>query len=31
MALEREIDGLVYKLYKLTPEEIAVVEEAAAP
>jgi hypothetical protein len=27
-ALEREIDQLVYRLYKLTPEEIAVVEEA---
>jgi len=24
--LEREIDQLVYKLYDLTPEEIAVVE-----
>jgi len=27
-ALEREIDQLVYKLYDLTPEEIAVVEES---
>jgi hypothetical protein len=27
-ALEREIDQLVYQLYELTPEEIAVVEEA---
>ena len=27
-ALEREIDQLVYKLYDLTPEEIAIVEEA---
>ena len=27
-ALEREIDRLVYELYDLTPEEIAVVEEA---
>jgi hypothetical protein len=27
-ALEREIDGLVYQLYELTPEEIAIVEEA---
>jgi hypothetical protein len=26
--LEREIDGLVYLLYELTPEEIAIVEEA---
>ncbi len=26
-ALEREIDPLVYQLYELTPEEIAVVEE----
>jgi len=25
--LEREIDQLVYKLYDLTPEEIAIVEE----
>jgi len=24
--LEREIDQLVYKLYDLTPEEIAIVE-----
>ena len=29
-ALEREIDQLVYKLYDLTPEEIAIVEEATA-
>ncbi|MEK6574443.1 MAG: hypothetical protein AABZ58_09045 [Chloroflexota bacterium] len=27
-ALEQEIDRLVYKLYDLTPEEIASVEEA---
>ena len=27
-ALEREIDQLVYKLYELTPEEIAIVEGA---
>ena len=27
-ALEREIDRLVYQLYDLTPEEIAIVEEA---
>jgi hypothetical protein len=27
-ALEREIDQLVYQLYELTPEEIAIVEEA---
>ena len=27
-ALEREIDGLVYQLYDLTPEEIAIVEES---
>ena len=27
-ALEREIDELVYALYGLTPEEIAVVEES---
>ena len=27
-ALEREIDQLVYKLYDLTPEEIAIVEES---
>jgi len=27
-ALEREIDRLVYELYDLTPEEIAVVEGA---
>jgi hypothetical protein len=26
-ALEREIDEMVYKLYDLTPEEIAIVEE----
>jgi len=25
--LEQEIDQLVYKLYDLTPEEIAIVEE----
>ena len=28
IALEREIDGLVYKLYELTPEEITIVEGA---
>ena len=28
--LEREIDQLVYKLYDLTPEEIAIVEGAMA-
>jgi len=28
-ALEREIDGLVYQLYGLTEEEIAIVEERA--
>ena len=27
-ALEREIDELVYAIYDLTPEEIAVVEES---
>ena len=27
-ALEREIDQRVYQLYGLTPEEIAIVEEA---
>jgi hypothetical protein len=27
-ALEREIDRLVYQLYDLTPEEIAVVKES---
>jgi len=27
-ALEREIDQLVYQLYDLTPEEIAIVEES---
>ena len=27
-ALEREIDHLVYQLYDLTPEEIAIVEES---
>jgi hypothetical protein len=27
-ALEQEIDRLVYQLYDLTPEEIAVVEES---
>jgi len=26
--LEREIDQLVYQLYGLTPEEIAIVEES---
>jgi hypothetical protein len=26
MALEREIDRLVYQLYDLTPEEIAIME-----
>jgi len=29
-AFEREIDGLVYALYGLTPEEIKIVEEARA-
>jgi hypothetical protein len=31
--LEREIDGLVYQLYELTAEEIAIVEgkNAASP
>jgi len=28
-ALEREIDGLVYQLYELTPEEIAIEEESS--
>ena len=28
-ALEREIDALVYALYALTPEEIALVQGAA--
>ena len=28
---DRQIDALVYELYGLTPEEIAVVEEAAEP
>ena len=28
-ALEQQIDRLVYTLYDLTPEEIAVVEESA--
>ena len=28
-ALQREIDRLFYKLYDLTPEEIALVEESA--
>jgi type I restriction-modification system DNA methylase subunit len=28
-ALEKEIDDLVYKLYDLTPEEIAIVEESS--
>ena len=27
--LEREIDQMVYKLYELTPEEIAIVGESA--
>ncbi len=27
--LEREIDGMVYALYGLTPEEIKIVEEGA--
>ncbi len=27
-ALEKEIDQLVYQLYELTPEEIAIVEES---
>jgi hypothetical protein len=27
-SLEREIDCLVYKLYGLTPEEVAIVEES---
>ncbi len=27
-ALEREIDPLVYQLYELTPEEVAIVEGA---
>jgi hypothetical protein len=26
--LDRQIDSLVYELYELTPEEIAIVEEA---
>jgi hypothetical protein len=26
--LDRQIDQLVYELYELTPEEIAIVEEA---
>jgi hypothetical protein len=29
--LEAEIDQLVYQLYGLTPEEIAIVEEATSP
>ena len=29
-ATDREIDGLVYELYGLTAEEIAIVEEATA-
>jgi len=29
MATDRQIDGLVYELYGLTEEEIAIVEEAA--
>ena len=28
--LEREIDGLVYELYRLTKDEIAIVEKATA-
>jgi hypothetical protein len=28
--LQRQIDALVYELYDLTPEEIAIVEEATA-
>ena len=28
--LDREIDRLVYKLYDLTPDEIAIVEAASA-
>lgn len=28
MALEREVDRLVYELYELTEEEIAIVEGA---
>ena len=31
IALEREIDGLVYALYGLTPKEIAVVEQPTHP
>jgi hypothetical protein len=27
-ALEREIDRLVYELYELTPEEIAIIEDS---
>lgn len=30
-ALEREIDQLIYKLYDLTPEEIAIVEGSQKP
>jgi adenine-specific DNA-methyltransferase len=30
-ALEREIDNLVYGLYRLTPEEVQIVESASAP
>ena len=29
--VEREIDRLVYRLYDLTPEEIAIVEESKQP
>jgi hypothetical protein len=28
-ALNRQIDELVYELYELTPDEIAIVEESA--
>jgi len=28
--LDRQIDALVYELYELTPEEIALVEKASA-
>jgi hypothetical protein len=28
--LDRQIDSLVYELYDLTPEEIAIVESAAS-
>jgi hypothetical protein len=30
-ATEREIDGIVYQLFRLTPAEIALIEEALAP